>query len=200
MQLTKSLLVFALYMFGTQHVLAVPVNPEPDATSVENVALKTGSGDSQSDPIKADLEVKGQSALPFDVDCWAILCKGAPNVLNRDRSGANKGPFKDPQKWGIKALPPKNPSWSAQDFKSPEEYAFASSLQGGTNKPQQTKGTWFQITKFTGAAGPYCKALGSNDKSVCDKNKNIAGDWGFDPAKWAYQYDEKNNKFNYVGK
>lgn len=81
MQLTKSLLVFALYMFGTQHVLAVPVNPEPDATSVENVALKTGSGDSQSDPIKADLEVKGQSALPFDVDCWAILCKGAPNVL-----------------------------------------------------------------------------------------------------------------------
>ncbi|KAF7617016.1 hypothetical protein F9C07_2284533 [Aspergillus flavus] len=243
MQLTKSLLVFALYMFGTQHVLAVPVNPEPDATSVENVALKTGSGDSQSDPIKADLEVKGQSALPFDVDCWAILCKGAPNVLqrvnektknsNRDRSGANKGPFKDPQKWGIKALPPKNPSWSAQDFKSPEEYAFASSLQGGTNailapvnlasqnsqggvlngfysankvaqfdpsKPQQTKGTWFQITKFTGAAGPYCKALGSNDKSVCARNKNIAGDWGFDPAKWAYQYDEKNNKFNYVGK
>ncbi|GMG22980.1 unnamed protein product [Aspergillus oryzae var. brunneus] len=142
MQLTKSLLVFALYVFGTQHVLAVPVNPEPDATSVENVALKTGSGDSQTDPIKADLEVKGQSALPFDVDCWAILCKGAPNVLqrvnektknsNRDRSGANKGPFKDPQKWGIKALPPKNPSWSAQDFKSPEEYAFASSLQGGT--------------------------------------------------------------------
>ena len=51
---------------------------------------------------------------------------------NRDRSGANKGPFKDPQKWSIKALPPKNPSWSAQEFKSPEEYAFASSLQGGT--------------------------------------------------------------------
>ncbi|KAE8138700.1 hypothetical protein BDV38DRAFT_281997 [Aspergillus pseudotamarii] len=243
MQLTKPLLVFALYAFSAQHALAVPVNPELGATGVENIALKTGSGDSPSDPIKADLEVKGQSALPFDVDCWAILCKGAPNVLqrvnektkngNRDRSGANKGPFKDPQKWGIKALPPKNPSWSAQDFKSPEEYAFASSLQGGTNailapvnlaaqnsqggvlngfysankvtqfdpsKPKETKGTWFQITKFTGAVGPYCKALGGNDKSACDKNKNVAGDWGFDPAKWAYQYDEKNNKFNYVGK
>jgi hypothetical protein len=47
---------------------------------------------------------------------------------------------------------------------------------------------------------PYCKALGSNDKSACDKSKNVAGDWGFDPAKWAYMYDEKNTKFNYVGK
>ncbi|GAB1195586.1 hypothetical protein APSETT444_004847 [Aspergillus pseudonomiae] len=258
MLFTKSLLVFALYVFGTQHALAVPVNPESEVARSVDVSLKSGSGDTKSDPIKADLEVKGQSALPFDVDCWAILCKGAPNVLppdvarlnnigriprqrvnektknsNRDRSGANKGPFKDPTKWGIKALPPKTPAWSTQDFKSPEEYAFASSLQGGTNailapvnlaaqnsqggvlngfysankvvqfdpsKPKETKGTWFQITKFTGAVGPYCKALGSNDKSVCDKTKDIAGSWGYDPAKWAYQYDEKNNKFNYVGK
>lgn len=81
MQLTKPLLVFALYAFSSQHALAAPVNQESEATGVINAALKTGSGDSPSDPIKADLEVKGQSALPFDVDCWAILCKGAPNVL-----------------------------------------------------------------------------------------------------------------------
>lgn len=243
MQFINSLLVLALYAVGILQALAVPVNPEPEAAGDSHAVLATGSGDSQSDPIKANLEIKGQSALPFDVDCWAILCKGAPNVLqrvnektkngNRDRSGANKGPFKDPAKWGIKALPAKHPSWSTQEFKSPEEYAFASSLQGGTgavlapvnlaaqnsqggilngfysankvkqfdpSKPSETKGTWFQITKFTGAAGPYCKALGNNDKAVCAKNHNAAGDWGYDPANWAYTYDQSNNKFKYVGK
>jgi hypothetical protein len=82
MQFTKSFLVFALYAINVQQVLAAPVSPELDEASGGNhTVLATGSGDSKSDPIKADLEIKGQSALPFDVDCWAILCKGAPKVL-----------------------------------------------------------------------------------------------------------------------
>lgn len=47
---------------------------------------------------------------------------------------------------------------------------------------------------------PYCQALANNDKSVCDPNKDVSGEWGYDPAKFVYQYDKATKTFKYVGK
>lgn len=46
---------------------------------------------------------------------------------------------------------------------------------------------------------PYCRAFSANpqDKSVCT-NKNVKGDWKFDVADYAYEWDGTN--FKYVGK
>lgn len=46
---------------------------------------------------------------------------------------------------------------------------------------------------------PYCRAFSANpqDKSVCT-NKNVEGDWKFDVADYAYEWDGTN--FKYVGK
>lgn len=73
--------------------LATPILDEPkDVGPLSNISPlfpRAGTGDDQTDPIKAKLTVSkgsktnptGGNQLTFDVDCWAILCKGAPKVL-----------------------------------------------------------------------------------------------------------------------
>lgn len=74
--------------------LATPILEEPkDVGPLSNISPlfpRAGTGDDQNDPIKAKVTVsKGTKAKPasrgnqltFNVDCWAILCKGAPKVL-----------------------------------------------------------------------------------------------------------------------
>ncbi|KAK9435836.1 hypothetical protein VB005_10639 [Metarhizium brunneum] len=134
--------------------LATPILDEPrDVGPLSNISPlfpRAGTGDDQNDPIKAKLTVTkgskknptgtGGNQLTFDVDCWAILCKGAPKVLqrvvkkrvnlNRRDSRACPSPYtrkKDPI-----TAPARNNNWAQSDFNSAEEYPFASSLQGGT--------------------------------------------------------------------
>ncbi|EXV01510.1 deoxyribonuclease NucA/NucB [Metarhizium robertsii] len=134
--------------------LATPILDEPkDVGPLSNISPlfpRAGTGDDKTDPIKAKVTVTkgskknptgtGGNQLTFDVDCWAILCKDAPKVLqrvvkkrvnlNRRDSRACPSPYtrkKDPI-----TAPARNNNWAQSDFNSAEEYPFASSLQGGT--------------------------------------------------------------------
>ncbi|KAH0598400.1 hypothetical protein MHUMG1_03698 [Metarhizium humberi] len=213
--------------------LATPILDEPkEVGPLNNISPlfpRAGTGDDQTDPIKAKVTVTkgskknptgtGGNQLTFDVDCWAILCKDAPKVLqrvvkkrvniNRSKSRACPSPYtrkKDPI-----TTPARNNQWAQSDFNSAEEYPFASSLQGGTgaNKilqfdPDSTaagasKGTWFEL-EFTGDLGPYCDALARGDTSVCADTYDATGPWGFDVAKFVSQWNAATKQYDFVGK
>ena len=50
------------------------------------------------------------------------------------------------------------------------------------------------------SSSPYCEALNKNsgkpkkDDLTCKKEHNAKGLWGFDVAKFAYKYDDKDYK------
>ena len=85
MQLSISTIFLALYAVGILQVLATPAPHDLEVVETLNatksLVARAGSGDTPTDPIEADLTVSGQSQLPFDADCYAILCLGAPDVL-----------------------------------------------------------------------------------------------------------------------
>lgn len=74
-------LFFALFLTDSAYkALAAPVNSSGELEARE-LAIRATPGESESNPINLEIEVEGNSALPFDGDCWAILCKNAPTVL-----------------------------------------------------------------------------------------------------------------------
>ncbi|RAL02364.1 uncharacterized protein BO80DRAFT_472376 [Aspergillus ibericus CBS 121593] len=225
----------------------------PTTTDLTTLTPRSNPGDSRSNPIKGQIEIRGSDALTYDVDCWAMLCKGKSPVMQKvdtdaadknrqvdSGSAANKQPFKDPSKYGIKALPATNAWGNNKGWVSAEEFPFASTMEGGrdailvgvtldaqneqktslrsfyqTNKiksydakTKKSDGTWFEITGFkvkagkTASIGPYCKAFNDNKKKgdLCKSTTNVAGDWGFDVAQYAYVYNHSTKKFDYVGK
>ncbi|KAM3447845.1 hypothetical protein MY3296_008365 [Beauveria thailandica] len=118
------------------------LDTEPQTDNTTELIRRNGDGNSAQDPIEAELFLDGtkKNMLPFEADCYAILCLDAPDVLqrvndrviktNRRTSGVCASPFKrNKAKYKI-TLPPKDANWG--DFISPEEYPFASSLQGGS--------------------------------------------------------------------
>lgn len=78
MQLQNSLIVLGFFAAGIQQALAAPVDNEVTARDLE---IRATPGESDTNPIKASVNVQGQNQLPFDADCYAILCKGADRVL-----------------------------------------------------------------------------------------------------------------------
>lgn len=78
MQLQNSFIVLGFYAAGIQQALAAPVDNEITARGLE---IRATPGESNTNPIKASVNVQGQNQLPFDADCYAILCKGADRVL-----------------------------------------------------------------------------------------------------------------------
>lgn len=92
MQLISSIAVF-LYALGLQGTLATPILNEPrdigpleigprDDT-ITDLVRRAGTGNDPSDPIEAELnlDIGKSNMLPFEADCYAILCLGAPDVL-----------------------------------------------------------------------------------------------------------------------
>ncbi|OAA71580.1 hypothetical protein ISF_02131 [Cordyceps fumosorosea ARSEF 2679] len=147
MRLSFSTSLLAFYAVGIQQALAAPALDDLDgietgmeALNITKSLVARAAGDTQNNPILADLTVTGQSQLPFDADCYAILCLGAPDVfqrvdhkqdtINRRRAGTCRSPFKkNRQKL---TLPAPYPTWgNGQHFDSPEEFPFASTSQGG---------------------------------------------------------------------
>ncbi|BCR88161.1 uncharacterized protein ACHE_40725A [Aspergillus chevalieri] len=87
------------------------------------------------------MNVSGNNALPFDADCYAILClerkplfqrNSSESADNRKDAGVRKtfpggkgtGPFRNPTQAGVNVPPGGN-------FVSPEEFFSASTMQGG---------------------------------------------------------------------
>ena len=79
MLLLKSILAI-LYATSVQQILAFPVD---EATDIQAIAPRqaAGTGNRQNDPIKIDFFIGGESRLPFDADCYAILCLKRSRVL-----------------------------------------------------------------------------------------------------------------------
>ncbi|PWY65663.1 hypothetical protein BO94DRAFT_529048 [Aspergillus sclerotioniger CBS 115572] len=137
----RTVLVFltaVLFTSGFQQVRALPT---PDGTSLEP---RSNPGSSQSNPIKAQIEIRGEDALTYDVDCWAMLCKGKPTVMKKvdkntakknrqvkNGSAADKQPFEHRAKYGIKASPPTSIWANHEGWTSAEEFPFASTASGG---------------------------------------------------------------------
>ncbi|PWY67646.1 hypothetical protein BO94DRAFT_503797 [Aspergillus sclerotioniger CBS 115572] len=86
------------------------------------------------------MEVNDNNALPFDGDCYAILCLGKEPLFQRDGSESNanrkdagvkktfpggkgSGPFRNPTLAGVKT--------PGSTYVSPEEFPYASTTQGG---------------------------------------------------------------------
>ncbi|PYH67966.1 uncharacterized protein BO88DRAFT_454859 [Aspergillus vadensis CBS 113365] len=214
MKATLVLLIIILCTAGSHQALAFPTK---NSTFLEP---RFTPGSSQSNPIKAELEIRGEDALTYDVDCWAMICKGKArdnlylrkvnestakkNRQVKDGSAADKQPFEHRSKYGIKASPPTSSWANHRGWISAEESPFASTASGG--KRSSTDTSWYEIMGFkimsgkTAKVGPYCTAFNSKDKNACDAGIQVVGDWGFDVAKYAYTYNHRTKKFDYVGK
>lgn len=83
MKVPQILAAFLLTV-GSQHALAAPVN-DKEVRDLETRSTSTGNnaagGNTASDPIEVEINVSYDSAVTFDADCWAMLCKGKPHVL-----------------------------------------------------------------------------------------------------------------------
>ena len=75
MHISKAVFAFILYVANIHASLAAPVHPAEDVTFNE-LEIRAGSaaGSDKSNPIKATMDVNDNNALPFDGDCYAILC------------------------------------------------------------------------------------------------------------------------------
>ncbi|BCR87201.1 uncharacterized protein ACHE_31188A [Aspergillus chevalieri] len=142
----QTIIALCLYA-GAQQAVAAPVDRDNEVAA-RDLEARASPGESNANPIKASVNVQGQNQLPFDADCYAILCKGADRILQRDSDetnpnrkdsgvtktfsgGSGSGPFRNPQKANVKVPAPKS-SWdSGNPFVSPEEFPFASTTQGG---------------------------------------------------------------------
>lgn len=58
---------------GFEQAFAAPVS--------ELQTRATGTRNSDCDPIEATLNVRGEDALTFDADCWAMLCGGKDPIM-----------------------------------------------------------------------------------------------------------------------
>ncbi|OJZ91115.1 hypothetical protein ASPFODRAFT_203577 [Aspergillus luchuensis CBS 106.47] len=115
------------------------------------------AGSSKAYPIAGTMEVKEENALPFDGDCYAILCLGKEPIFQRDGTESDQnrkdagvkkkfpgsdgtGPFRN--------LTAANVKIPGSLYVSPEEFPYASTTQGGyqalffpvTEKPQHSQG------------------------------------------------------------
>ncbi|ODM16896.1 hypothetical protein SI65_07861 [Aspergillus cristatus] len=148
MKIPQILAAFLLTV-GSQHALAAPVN-DKEVQDLETRSTNTGNnaagGNTASNPIEVEINVSYDSAVTFDADCWAMLCKGKPHVLRRYKetddnrkatgSNANAEPFKkahqaQASKRGVKVPPAPNQYSGQQPYTSAEEFPFASATQGG---------------------------------------------------------------------
>ncbi|PWY75770.1 hypothetical protein BO83DRAFT_387783 [Aspergillus eucalypticola CBS 122712] len=129
-----------LCVSGFHHVIALPV------TDSSVLQPRSNIGDTKNNPIRAEVEIRGEDALSYDVDCWAMLCNGKPAVMQKvsqrtaDKnrqvkfgSAAKKQPFANRAKYGIQASPATSAWADHQPWKSAEEFTFASTADGGKN-------------------------------------------------------------------
>ncbi|EYE89940.1 uncharacterized protein EURHEDRAFT_489984 [Aspergillus ruber CBS 135680] len=133
---TSTVLFAFCSLAGIEKAIAAPVG--------ELLTRATGTGNDDCDPIQGTLNIRGEDALTYDADCWAMLCGGKDPVMQKiassyaDKhrqvaagSAASKQPFKNPSSNGIKALPPTTAWGLNQDWDSAEEFPFASTVRGG---------------------------------------------------------------------
>ncbi|GAQ45747.1 hypothetical protein AtubIFM55763_004860 [Aspergillus tubingensis] len=125
---------------GFYHAFALPT------TNSSVLEPRSKIGDTKSNPIRAEIEIRGEDSLTYDVDCWDMLCKGKPTVMQKVNqntarkhrqiktgSGAKNQPFANRVKYGIKASPATS-AWAAhRKWSSAEEFPFASTADGGKN-------------------------------------------------------------------
>ncbi|KAI9929610.1 hypothetical protein MW887_001084 [Aspergillus wentii] len=139
MHISKSLLTFTLYMASINLAMAAPVEIENPASNGLDTRGGHAPGSSKSHPIEGTMEVKPDNALPFDADCYAILCLGKEPLFQRDGLESNEnrkdagvkkkfgntstGPFRNTAEANVK-IP-------GAQYVSPEEFPFASTTQGG---------------------------------------------------------------------
>ncbi|RAK90128.1 hypothetical protein BO79DRAFT_143987 [Aspergillus costaricaensis CBS 115574] len=208
-------LLASFFCIGSIHFAHAAPILAPDAASATNLDRRAPpvAGSSKAYPIAGTMEVKEENALPFDGDCYAILCLGKEPVFQRD------GTESDQNRKDAAA----NVKIPGSLYVSPEEFPYTSTTQGGyqallfpvTEKSQHSQGgsinsfyrkyqiqpahkgqnSWYQITGWTGTLGPYCKALRNNnakpnkDDAICKPGSNGKGKWGFDVGEYAYTYD-----------
>lgn len=77
MILSSTLLPIFTILLSLPNTLA---HPTTDDLSLQ-LHPRSNPGDSKSNPIKAEIEIRGEDALTYDVDCWAMLCKGKSAVM-----------------------------------------------------------------------------------------------------------------------
>ncbi|PWY65685.1 hypothetical protein BO94DRAFT_614214 [Aspergillus sclerotioniger CBS 115572] len=132
------LLTALLWAPGFYQVLAFPTG------TAKPLEARSTVGNTKSNPIQAEIEIRGEDALTYDVDCWAMLCKGKPAIMQKtdtkaadkhrqvkNGSAAKKQPFVHRAKYGIKSSPPTSTWANNQGWVSAEEFPFASTVDGG---------------------------------------------------------------------
>jgi len=69
-----STVLFALCsLVGIEQAIAAPAS--------ELQTRATGTGNDDCDPIQGTLNIRGEDALTYDADCWAMLCGGKDPVM-----------------------------------------------------------------------------------------------------------------------
>ncbi|OJI83119.1 hypothetical protein ASPTUDRAFT_191584 [Aspergillus tubingensis CBS 134.48] len=135
------LIVLVFYTTIINITYAAPIYATEDVAT-NNLASRAPpvAGSSKSNPISGVMEVKRDNALPFDGDCYAILCLGKEPIFQRDGTESNEnrkdagvkkyfpggkgaGPFRNPTAAKVK-IP-------GSEYVSPEEFPYASTTQGG---------------------------------------------------------------------
>ncbi|OJJ78035.1 hypothetical protein ASPBRDRAFT_191296 [Aspergillus brasiliensis CBS 101740] len=138
---TYLVIAFVFYIASLHCAHAAPIHP-PEGAAVTDLESRAPpvAGSSKSRPIQGVMEVNDNNALPFDGDCYAILCLGKEPIFQRDGSeskenrkdaGVKKkfpgstgtGPFRNPTAAKVK-IP-------GSLYVSPEEFPYASTTQGG---------------------------------------------------------------------
>ncbi|RAK91667.1 hypothetical protein BO79DRAFT_279903 [Aspergillus costaricaensis CBS 115574] len=192
MILSSTLLPIFTILLSLPNTLA---HPTTDDLSLQ-LHPRSNPGDSKSNPIRAEIEIRGEDALTYDVDCWAMLCKGKSAVMQKvdtDAADVNR-------QYGMKASPATNAWGDHKGWVSAEEFPFASTKEGGKDailvgvtinsqdeqkrslrsfyqknkvksydaKNNMSDGSWFEITGFKVKSGKSAK-VGPYCQAFTDK-------------------------------
>ncbi|OJJ70091.1 hypothetical protein ASPBRDRAFT_76683 [Aspergillus brasiliensis CBS 101740] len=147
---------------------------------------RSNIGGTKGNHPSGDFEIRGEDALTYDVDCWAMLCKGKPAVMQKVSQGtadkhrqvkigsaAKKQPFANRAKYGIKTSPPTSAWADHQPWRSAEEFPFASTADGGksailvgvTEKSQEEQKTSLHTFYHTNRIRAYNETSKSSERS-----------------------------------
>ncbi|GLA81206.1 hypothetical protein AtubIFM56815_004848 [Aspergillus tubingensis] len=82
-------LVFYTTIINIAHAAPIYATEDVATNNLANRAPPV-AGSSKSNPISGVMEVKRDNALPFDGDCYAILCLGKEPIFQRDGTESNE--------------------------------------------------------------------------------------------------------------
>ncbi|GKZ51907.1 hypothetical protein AbraIFM66951_008158, partial [Aspergillus brasiliensis] len=124
---------------------------------------RSNIGDTKGNPIRAEIDIRGEDALTYDVDCWAMLCKGKPAVKQKVSQGtadkhrqvkigsaAKKQPFANRANAILVRVTDKS---QEEQKTSLHTFYHTNRIRAYNETSKSSERSWFEITGFKVRAG-----------------------------------------------